>query len=142
MAQFPVTGNGGNFPLYAELTTTGENAVPTNDRVLLTLGVLSAPTVAGIIPSAEYENGVAVVWSDTWPEYVTGYRVFRGATEAGPFEVIGEAVSPLYNDAPVIYGKRYCYQVQAYNGNTVSPTSSVVCGGLPPKVIYLPAIQN
>jgi hypothetical protein len=142
VAQFPVTANGGIFPLYAELTTSGENAVTANDRVAFTLGTLSVPTIAGIMPSTTYENGLALVWADNGPEFVTGYRILRGTTEAGPFEVIGESSSPLFDDAPVVYGKSYCYQVQAYNSNAVSPVSRTVCGGLPAQTIYLPAIQR
>ncbi|HVF15126.1 MAG TPA: fibronectin type III domain-containing protein, partial [Acidimicrobiales bacterium] len=58
---------------------------------------------------------------------VAGYEVHRSASAGGPFALLAQSASPGYTDSGVPRGRRYWYQVTAYDaaGNP-SPASTTV----------------
>ena len=139
-AQIPFTAAGGEETIQAVLTTSGANQATANDRAGLMFGRLSAPTMGSVVESNAYADALSVVWAGAPGEYVSGYRVLRGETAAGPFELIGEASITAFTDTQAPRGHEICYTVEAYNTNAFSPRSAASCGALPTFKAYLPVI--
>ncbi len=147
VAQMPLTATGGEQPIYAEITSSGQNASSANDRTAFVLGHLPMPVMADVVQSSEYANTLAVVWSMAPDVYVSSYRILRSSTATGPFELVGEASVTTFADTLLEPGRSYCYAVQAYNANTFSPRSDAICGELPAALdgdnkVYLPLVSR
>lgn len=140
--RLPLTASGGEQSIFAELTTGGQNGSTANDRAAIDLGQLAAPQIAGIIESSEYPNALMLGWATPPTMYARGFRILRGASPTGPFELVGEASVGGFSDTLVERGRAYCYAVQAFNANSRSPLSPAVCGSLPLAELYLPLIRR
>jgi hypothetical protein len=139
---FTVAATGDAQPLYAQVVTSGGNASAANDRASLTLGLPSAPITVTVTPDAWNDGVMAVLWASPAGERPAGYRILRGATPAGPFELVGESATPDFADVLAVRGVTYCYVVQAHNGDAFSPASDPVCGALERLQVYLPAVSR
>ena len=135
---FTLTTTGGELPLYAEVTTTGANASTTNDRASIVLGVPSQPSIDAVVPGRFTADALDIDYHSPGDEQPTGYRILRSSSISVTYELAGESAAERFTDTLVKRGQTYCYQVQAYSGNTLSPTSAPVCGELPFTKIYLP----
>ena len=134
-------GNGAQ-PVYAEVVA-GENANLQNDRTTADLGALPAPQALGVQEGTLFESSLAVKWQSVDVPGVAGYRVFRGPQSGGPYELVGEATGPVFNDLPVQRGQTYYYVVQTYDGaGIVSGLSQEVSGALPPLSTLLPMVMR
>lgn len=142
VVQLQFQASGGEESLYAELIVTGQNAGSANDRATLVLGLLSAPIMAGVIPSSQVPNGLTVVWLAAPDENASGYRILRSEAMQGPFEVVGEASLTSFTDTLVERGHPACYAVQAFSDHTLSAASAAICSGLPLVPLYLPSIRH
>ena len=72
---------------------------------------------------------VILVWDEVAGQGVKSYRIYRSAGDI--FSLIGEVVTPVYNDRDIESGARYFYKVSAV-GQTESSGSDpveVVAGG-------------
>lgn len=139
---FTVAATGDVQPLFAQVTTNGGNATTANDRAFLTLGVPSAPVTVTVAPDPWDDDALAVLWVSPADERPAGYRILRGLTATGPFELVGESAAPDFTDVLAVRGETYCYMVQAYNGTAFSPLSGPACGTLEMQNVYLPAIAR
>ncbi len=139
---FIVAATGDVQPLYAQVTSTGGNASPANDLASLTLGIPSAPITVTVAPDPWDAEALAVLWAMPEGEWPAGYRVLRGPTPAGPFELVGESAAPDFADMLASRGQTYCYVVQAHNGSAFSPVSAPACGVLEMLRVYLPTIER
>ncbi len=138
-----LTAESGAQPLYAEVTTLGENANPGNDLATGDLGEIPAPVALGVIESPTYESSLAVKWQPLDLPSIAGYRVLRGTQPGGPYELVGETTQPVFNDMPVLRGQQYYYVVLAFDQNGVlSAYSSEVSGMLPYFSIFLPVLKK
>jgi predicted outer membrane repeat protein len=137
-----VAATGNVQPLYAQVATSGGNASATNDLASLTLGIPSTPITVTVAPDSWNAEALAVLWAMPAGEWPAGYRVLRGATAAGPFELVGESAAPDFADVLAVRGDTYCYVVQAHNGDGFSPVSGPACGALEMLHVYLPAIER
>jgi hypothetical protein len=124
---------GGQLPLYVELVTNGENITTANDAATLSLGGLSAPSRVELVgENPEFEGAMDMAWSGNVGEYVTGYRILRAATPAGPWALVGESAVPSFTDTIVTLDQTYCYAVQAYNAQgALSMRGAAACASLP-----------
>ncbi|MFN2202461.1 MAG: PKD domain-containing protein [Caldilineaceae bacterium] len=137
-------GAGGQLPLYAELVTSGENITTTNDSATLSLGGLSTPSrVAMVGANPDFAGALDMIWSGNAGEYVTGYRILRADTPAGPWTLVGESAVPSFTETMATTGRAYCYAVQAYNaqGARSLPGPATCAAGVPPAVTA-PGGQN
>jgi hypothetical protein len=141
-AEFAIAGTGGEQPLYAELTTDGENTSSNNDLATKVLGELSTPLMMQVIDSDQFVGALQVDWSAVPDEYVTGFRILRGASAEGPFELVGESSLPTFTDPMVQHWQSYCYAVQAYNANSFSEQSEPRCGELSLDNLYIPVVEK
>ncbi len=137
---FTLTAPGGELPLYANVTTTGANAATANDRAAIVLGIPSQPIVAGVVPGRFTPNALDIDYHSPRDEQATGYRILRSTSISGTYELAGESAAERFTDTLVRHRQAYCYRVQAYSGNTLSPLSAPVCGELPLTKIYLPLL--
>jgi len=135
---FTLTAPGGELPLYADVTTVGANAATANDRAAIVLGIPSQPIVDGVVPGRFTPNALDIDYHSPRDEQATGYRILRSTSISGTYELAGESAAERFTDTLVRHGQAYCYRVQAYSGNTLSPLSAPVCGELPLTKIYLP----
>ena len=139
---FTFTATGSLETLYAELSTEGDDRNPSNNLSSATIGQLSAPKMLTLLPSDRWASGLDVFWVPVYGEAATGYRILRAIDAAGPFETMGESSVPRHSDVSVPRGETFCYAVQSYNANSVSPRSAAICGMLPPEKVYLPSVQR
>ncbi len=139
---FTVAPQIGEFSLFAQLSSGGQNLSTANDSVVKTLGTLSAPSRVNMSASMEFENGLTLAWSGNPGEYISGYRILRSGLPNDPWELVGEAAGPNFTDTLVVRGKTYCYAIQAYNGNTLSPQGQSSCAELPLLPLYLPKVKR
>jgi hypothetical protein len=137
---FTLTTPGGELPLYAEVTTTGANATTTDDRVSIVLGIPSQPAIDGVAVGRFTPSALDIDYHSPSNEQPTGFRILRSTSISGTYELAGESAAERFTDTLVKHGQTYCYQVQAYSGNTLSPLSAPVCGELPLSKIYLPLV--
>jgi DUF2927 family protein/fibronectin type III domain protein len=88
--------------------------------------VLAPMVVANLQASAVSNNEAQLSWSDAQSE--DGYRIER-AIDDGAFVVIAETPSGTtsFTDEALSRGLTYCYRVQAFNLEGVSPYSNVGC---------------
>ena len=142
--EFVITAVAGSQNIFAELTTNGENSTATNDTAFATLGTLTMPTMHDVTNSGFTSDALGISWDPAVGEHVNSYRILRGQTATGPFELIGESVQTSFTDTLVAPGQTFCYKVQSYNGAFhLSTFSNVMCGvagGL--FQIYLPLIEK
>jgi fibronectin type 3 domain-containing protein len=94
----------------------GRYSVWSNDAVLNVLQPLDTPSEVKAENSA---NGIRLTWKSAAVEGQT-YRIFRKSPEG---EKTLTSDKPELFDAPVQYGQRYQYQVQALVGSTESAVS-------------------
>lgn len=143
---FVVTGSGGRQSFYAQITTTGEDTSAGNNVATVVLGDLLAPTIVDVRESEEWVDGLDVVWFSPKDEVVLGYRILRANSADGPFDLLGETSVPGHVDVPLPREVTYCYAVESYNADTISPRSDAVCGMLDAAQndtnLYLPALQR
>ncbi len=133
----------GAQPIYAEVTPTGEDANPQNNRGIADMGALPAPQALGVQEGTLYESSLAVRWLPLAVPGVAGYRILRSTQPGGPYELVGEATGVLFNDLPVVRGQTTYYVVQAYDGaGTLSGLSQEISGALPRLSTFLPAIRH
>ncbi len=137
---FAVTASGGRESFYAEILPGGPDAGTGNNLAQVVVGELSAPVVAGVFESAAWVDGLDVLWANPAGEFVLGYRILRGTQPSGPFDLMGESTITGFTDVPVPRNRQFCYVIESYNANTVSPRSAPVCGRLAPLAIYLPTM--
>jgi len=82
------------------------------------------PAVPVGLTASAAVSSIELAWErDTEPD-LKGYRIFRAVGD-GPFELLGEIDVPSYSDAKVEAGKRYRYQVTAFDqvGNESKPSA-------------------
>jgi hypothetical protein len=127
---FAVTSSGGRQTFYAEVVPSGAENSATNNRASIELGALSAPTVVDLFESNAWVDGLDVQWIEPKDEVILGYRIWRGSTEDGPFDLMGETSVLGFTDVPLPRETTFCYAVEAYNSNSISPRSNAVCGEL------------
>jgi hypothetical protein len=145
---FVVTGSGGRQPLYAEVVAAGPDGSTANNVATLVVGDLTAPVVVDVVESAEWVDGLDVSWLAPKDEVVLGYRILRGTSANGPFDLMGESSVPGYSDVPLLRDVTYCYAVESYNANTVSARSAALCAKLGPaqdpdlQPLYLPSVRR
>ncbi|MCB9149028.1 MAG: VCBS repeat-containing protein [Caldilineaceae bacterium] len=139
---FTLTASGAQQPFYVELSTSGDNGAGQNDRVAALLGSPTAPIIDAVQPSSLTTDALEIDWHSVTGEEPTGYRVLRSSGQDGAFTLIGETTVPNFTDIVVERGTSYCYQVQAYSTDTVSPSSATQCGQLDQRQTYLPLIKR
>jgi predicted outer membrane repeat protein len=138
---FTVEADGGELPLYAEVTTTGADATTANNRAGLVLGRPTPPAIANVA-RADDDAAMTISWAPAPNEQPLGYQVLRSATPEGALELIGQSATPTFSDLLAAPGRTYCYAIQAYTTNSLSAPSAVVCGGPAPTRIYLPLVRR
>ena len=124
------------------MTTAGANATTTNDRASIVLGIPSQPAIDGVAVGRFTPNALDIDYHSPSNELPTGHRILRSTSISGTYELAGESAAEHFTDTLVKHGQTYCYQVQAYSGNTLSPLSAPVCGELPLSKIYLPIVRR
>jgi fibronectin type 3 domain-containing protein len=73
-----------------------------------------APTVPSGLTATGSKRKIALSWTASTDNVgVTGYRVFRSASAAGPFSQIATATSTTYTDIGLASGATWYYYVQA-----------------------------
>ena len=94
----------------------------------------------------EFDGALDLFWSGNAGEYVTGYRILRADTAAGPWALVGESAVPAFADTVATYGQTYCYAAQAYNDQgAFSPRGQASCApflDVAEYSMFLPAIQK
>jgi fibronectin type 3 domain-containing protein len=125
----PVTGVSGTVYLKVQgnsSSSTGTYGIRYYDPALLppqepmTISSVTASPVPSIV----------VRWNSV-PD-ITGYRLYRSTSEAGPWETpITDTSSTSYTDITVASGQTYYYKVSAYNGNGEGTKSSAVSDTTP-----------
>lgn len=138
-----LTASSGAQPIYAEITPSGEDANAQNNRATADLGALPAPDIFGVQESTRYETSLAVKWAAVNVPGSVGYRILRSTQPGGPYELVGESTTPIFNDLPVERGQTYYYVVQAFDGaGVVSAYSQEMSGMLPLLTVFLPMIRR
>lgn len=69
-----------------------------------------APSGLVAVPS---EDAILLSWRDVKAADLKGYRVYRGASDSGPFELVAEVTATSYTDGDAAPGERLFYQVTA-----------------------------
>jgi hypothetical protein len=79
-----------------------------------------------------HPHSVTVTW-DASPSVITGYRIYRGATDGGPYSVIGQvdAATRIYVDKDVTAGKTYYFVATAFNSDAESVFSNQAVATIP-----------
>ncbi len=143
MITFTVALPAGEQPLYAQVTTTGQDLTPSNDAASTLLGTLAAPLSGVVTANRLYDPALSVTWQRAPDDYVSGYRILRATSNAGAFMLVGESTLDLFTDTLVERGQSYCYTIQAYNdGGAFSPLSPPVCDQVALRNIYLPTVMR
>jgi hypothetical protein len=143
MVSYQVTVTGGAQPIFAEVTTSGEDINHDNNQATARVGELPPPTFVRVVPSARYADALDLTWLPPNVEGVAGYRILRSQTLGGPYELVGEAKGTVYSDLLLRQGQTYYYVVQAYDDAGVrSPYSTEASGRLPLFTLYLPVVQK
>ena len=112
---------------YAVQTIAPPAESDLSDTTAITPEDTFPPAVPAGLTAIIGTNSVELAWDrDTEPD-LAGYRIYR-APEGGRYERIGEsATAPTYSDRVVEHGKRYRYQVSAFDkGNHESEKSAPV----------------
>jgi fibronectin type 3 domain-containing protein len=84
-----------------------------------------APSGLVAVPSSD---AILLSWRDVDAPDRKGYRVYRGASTAGPFEFVAEVAESSYTDGSAASGETYFYAVTAIDdapGTNESPRSEV-----------------
>lgn len=140
---FVVTTTSGEQPIYAELTTTGDDAHSGNNIAAASLGELPPPTLVNVVASTRYPNALEVSWMPPAVEGVAGYRILRSGTPGGPYELVGEAEGLAYSDLLLETNQPYHYVVEAYDADGVRSSPSVEASGmLPLSGLCLPLVMR
>jgi hypothetical protein len=142
---FELSAPAGEFPLFAKLTSGGENIATANDTTSKTVGTLSTPSRAAVSASEEYQGGMQLIWSGNNGEAVSGYRILRSTSPDGPWQLAGESAIATFTDTLVEPGESYCYAVQAYNAALFSAQGPASCADAPPAIsglIFLPSLKR
>jgi hypothetical protein len=109
--------------------------VPGSTFYGLTMGVNVAPSVPGAptnISTTPGDSYALVAWvapNDIGGSPITGYRIYRSATETGNFTLIASPTITTYNDTGATNGQTYWYKVSAVNvvgEGALSSATSVV----------------
>jgi hypothetical protein len=127
---FAVTSNGGRQSFYAEVVSAGTETSSDNNTATIELGTLSAPVMLDVYESQTWSDGLEVQWIEPKDELILGYRIWRSNSANGTFDLIGETTLPGFTDVPLPRETNFCYAVEAYNANTISPRSNAICGQL------------
>ncbi|HYN88387.1 MAG TPA: fibronectin type III domain-containing protein, partial [Ardenticatenaceae bacterium] len=143
VVRFDVRAGSGEQPVYAEVTTGGDNIGTANDRATAALGELPTPGFVTAAPSGSEPGAMEVSWLPPEVPGVAGYRILRSATAGGPYELVGEATGTTYTDLLLEPGRSYFYVVQAYDASgVVSPYSDAAGASVarPAGGVYLPVL--
>lgn len=140
---FTLTAGTGQQPLYAVLTTTGDELSTANNQAYGELGEIPPPSMLQINRLEGALVALQVSWTAPDVPGIAGYRVLRGAWPSGPFELVGETARTSFIDWPVQRGVAYAYIVQAYDASGVrSAYSPAMPGYISLLSIYLPIMQR
>jgi fibronectin type 3 domain-containing protein len=81
------------------------------------------------------QHSVALSWTASNSQGVTGYNIYRGGTSGGPYSKINSVLdaSTLYTDTTVVDGQTYYYVTTAVNSsNEESGYSNQTQAVIPP----------
>lgn len=138
---FSFNSTGATLPIHVRLSTTGANGSTANDTRAITINQIASPSDLRVSAGFHYSDTLQINWFA--PEtYVAGYRVLRGATPSGPWELAGESAHTGFIDIDIEAGSTYCYSVQAYNRTHLSAQSPASCYGVPMRSVWLPLIDR
>jgi fibronectin type 3 domain-containing protein len=76
--------------------------------------IIASLLLCTALAAAQTGKTVTLTWTENDPSHrVAQYRVTRGATKNGTFEILGYTTATVYKDATVTQGKTYFYRVRA-----------------------------
>jgi hypothetical protein len=140
---FEIVAGSGSQPLFAQVTTIGEDVGAGNNVATGDLGELPAPPQVYAASSIQNPQGIQVSWLPPAVPDVSGYRILRSETSGGPYELVGEAAGLIYTDLLLEVGQPYYYVVQVYDDAGIRSGYSVEAWSLLPKhKEFLPLIVN
>ena len=137
---FVVQSTGGSQPLYAEVSTSGDDASPANNQATGDLGALPRPEFLYVSEDQLHSEALLLSWIASPASGAFHYRLLRAESSGGPYELVGEAQSTLYSDLLLERGKFYYYVVQAEDAHGVRSPYSEESSAALPYVTYLPAV--
>jgi uncharacterized protein with LGFP repeats len=90
----------------------------------------TAPSTPTGLTASGGKRQITLAWTastDTGGSGLAGYEVFRSTSAGGPFALLGQSTSTTYTDSGTTRGRRYWYQVKAYDsaGNRSPPSITV-----------------
>ncbi|WP_240644109.1 fibronectin type III domain-containing protein [Antribacter gilvus] len=117
------------------LDPSGLESVPTDVLVVTTVDpsvpVTAAP--ANLVVGQVGKNLVPLTWGAV--DGALFYQVYRAESAEGPFEYVGRAAEPRFDDTDVLTTVPFFYQVAAVNAGGVSARSAVVESPAPTKLV-------
>jgi hypothetical protein len=139
---FDVVAAGGEQPLTALLTTNGEDLNPANNQAVGNLGELPPPHQLVVSISSLASDALDLTWLAPTVQGVAGYRILRGQSPGGPYELVGEATLTRFTDLLLERDRTYYYAIQAFDDAGVrSSISEEAYGRLPLFEQLLPLLM-
>jgi len=113
----------GSHSITAQYAGNATTAASTSAAVAIEIVGLLAPVPTNLLAVPGY-NHVGLSW--TLSAGATGYHVWRSLTNGGPYTVIANPSSGMYDDLTAANGTTYYYVVSAINASGESANSSQV----------------
>jgi parallel beta-helix repeat protein len=136
-----VVAAGGEETFYALVKTTHEDVNVANNVAAITLGELLPPDAVAVTTDDLEATSLIITWLAPPSPDVAGYRVLRGTTAGGPYELVGETTATTFQDRLLKRSQDYVYVVQTYGADGGRSAYSLETGmALPELALYLPIV--
>ncbi|MFN8445354.1 MAG: choice-of-anchor Q domain-containing protein [Caldilineaceae bacterium] len=131
----------GTQPIFAHVIGD-ENAALANDDATGNLAAIPAPSLT-VNANSTPTDGLFVSLQLPAGEALAGFRLLRGPSPNGPFQLIAETTNSLYLDRGLSAGATYCYTAQVYDrAGMLSPQSPSECLTVADYRIFLPLVNR
>ena len=108
-----VFGAGSCYVVAAVLPPPGFIASDPSEEICITPEDRFAPEAPSGLLAVPSSDAVLLSWRDADAPDRKGYRVYRGASPEGPFELVAEVTESSYADGSAALGETYFYAVTA-----------------------------